>query len=187
MRILVHDFSGHPFQMQLSRELARRGHDVLHVDCASYSRPEKATSACTTTTTSCPCGRSISVCRSRSTPSTVASCRRLKYGREDSCVSRRRSDPMSSSRATIRCFAKWYAGRWCRAHFDAVGLLAAGHLQRRDGQCGRAHPGRRRAHCRGLPRDRAALTEVGRRGRADQLRLPAAARRRGMSIPPSVS
>ena len=37
MRILVHDFSGHPFQMHLSRELARRGHEVLHVDCASYS------------------------------------------------------------------------------------------------------------------------------------------------------
>lgn len=35
-RILVHDFSGHPFQVQLSRELARRGHDVLHVHCASY-------------------------------------------------------------------------------------------------------------------------------------------------------
>jgi glycosyltransferase involved in cell wall biosynthesis len=37
MHILVHDFSGHPFQMQLSRELARRGHRVLHVDCASYA------------------------------------------------------------------------------------------------------------------------------------------------------
>ncbi len=30
MRILVHDYSGHPFQAQLSRELARRGHDVVH-------------------------------------------------------------------------------------------------------------------------------------------------------------
>jgi glycosyltransferase involved in cell wall biosynthesis len=37
MRILVHDFSGHPFQVQLSRALARRGHEVLHVDCASYA------------------------------------------------------------------------------------------------------------------------------------------------------
>jgi colanic acid biosynthesis glycosyl transferase WcaI len=36
MRILVHDFSGHPFQAQLSRELARRQHDVLHLSCASY-------------------------------------------------------------------------------------------------------------------------------------------------------
>jgi colanic acid biosynthesis glycosyl transferase WcaI len=36
MRILVHDFSGHPFQVQLSRELARRQHDVLHLSCASY-------------------------------------------------------------------------------------------------------------------------------------------------------
>ncbi len=30
MRILVHDYAGHPFQAQLSRELARRGHSVVH-------------------------------------------------------------------------------------------------------------------------------------------------------------
>ncbi|MEV5309646.1 glycosyltransferase family 4 protein [Streptomyces sp. NPDC052610] len=36
MRILVHDYSGHPFQAQLSRELARRGHDVVHSTCAAY-------------------------------------------------------------------------------------------------------------------------------------------------------
>ncbi|HTA64219.1 MAG TPA: glycosyltransferase family 4 protein [Xanthomonadaceae bacterium] len=31
MKILVHDYSGHPFQVQLSRELARRGHGLLHL------------------------------------------------------------------------------------------------------------------------------------------------------------
>lgn len=36
-RVLVHDFSGHPFQAQLSRELARRGHQVRHVHCDSYT------------------------------------------------------------------------------------------------------------------------------------------------------
>ena len=36
MRILLHDFSGHPFQAELARSLAGRGHDVLHVRCASY-------------------------------------------------------------------------------------------------------------------------------------------------------
>jgi len=30
MRIGIHDFSGHPFQVQLSRELASRGHEVVH-------------------------------------------------------------------------------------------------------------------------------------------------------------
>jgi glycosyltransferase involved in cell wall biosynthesis len=35
MRILVHDYAGHPFQIELSRELARRGHDVVHAYCAS--------------------------------------------------------------------------------------------------------------------------------------------------------
>ncbi|RYJ01060.1 MAG: glycosyltransferase WbuB, partial [Actinomycetales bacterium] len=36
MKVVVHDFSGHPFQVQLSRELARRGHDVVHSSCAAY-------------------------------------------------------------------------------------------------------------------------------------------------------
>ncbi|HNA99367.1 MAG TPA: glycosyltransferase family 4 protein [Marmoricola sp.] len=36
MRILVHDYSGHPFQVELSRALAARGHDVTHSYCAAY-------------------------------------------------------------------------------------------------------------------------------------------------------
>jgi colanic acid biosynthesis glycosyl transferase WcaI len=36
MRVLVHDYTGHPFQVQLSRELARRRHDVLHLHCGSF-------------------------------------------------------------------------------------------------------------------------------------------------------
>jgi colanic acid biosynthesis glycosyl transferase WcaI len=36
MRITVHDYSGHPFQVQLSRELARRGHSVLHEYSSQY-------------------------------------------------------------------------------------------------------------------------------------------------------
>jgi glycosyltransferase involved in cell wall biosynthesis len=32
----VHDYSGHPFQVQLSRELARRGHVVDHQYCPSH-------------------------------------------------------------------------------------------------------------------------------------------------------
>lgn len=37
LRILVHDFAGHPFQIDLSRALARRGHDVLHAYCETYT------------------------------------------------------------------------------------------------------------------------------------------------------
>ncbi|MBO0908132.1 MULTISPECIES: glycosyltransferase [Arthrobacter] len=36
MRIQVHDFSGHPFQAELSRELAARGHNVDHVYSTQY-------------------------------------------------------------------------------------------------------------------------------------------------------
>jgi glycosyltransferase involved in cell wall biosynthesis len=35
-RLVVHDYSGHPFQVQLSRELAARGYHVLHLHCPSY-------------------------------------------------------------------------------------------------------------------------------------------------------
>jgi colanic acid biosynthesis glycosyl transferase WcaI len=36
-RVLVHDFAGHPFQIDLSRALARRGHTVRHVYCDTYT------------------------------------------------------------------------------------------------------------------------------------------------------
>lgn len=40
MRILVSDYSGHPFQVQLSRELARRGHIVRHTFSAAFQTPK---------------------------------------------------------------------------------------------------------------------------------------------------
>ncbi len=39
MRILLHDYSGHPFQVELSRELARRGHAVLHLYSSAIPSP----------------------------------------------------------------------------------------------------------------------------------------------------
>jgi glycosyltransferase involved in cell wall biosynthesis len=39
MRIIVHDYAGHPFEVQLSRELAARGHNVLHLYCGSTHTP----------------------------------------------------------------------------------------------------------------------------------------------------
>ncbi|GAA2081363.1 glycosyltransferase family 4 protein [Aeromicrobium halocynthiae] len=36
MRITVHDFSGHPFQAELSRSLARQGHEVEHLHAEQY-------------------------------------------------------------------------------------------------------------------------------------------------------
>jgi glycosyltransferase involved in cell wall biosynthesis len=40
MRIVVGDYSGHPFQVQLSRELSRRGHTVLHLHFADFQTPK---------------------------------------------------------------------------------------------------------------------------------------------------
>ena len=40
MRLLIHDFAGHPFPVQLSRKLAVRGHFVTHVYAAGLSGPK---------------------------------------------------------------------------------------------------------------------------------------------------
>ena len=36
MHVVVHDYFGHAFPAQLARELARRGHEVLHLHCSSF-------------------------------------------------------------------------------------------------------------------------------------------------------
>src|SRR4051812_28305758 len=36
MRLNLHDYSGHPFQAQLARYLAGRGHEVVHTYSAQY-------------------------------------------------------------------------------------------------------------------------------------------------------
>lgn len=40
IRILVNDYCGHPFQVELSRELARRGHEVLHAYSSDDQTPK---------------------------------------------------------------------------------------------------------------------------------------------------
>lgn len=40
MRIVVCDYSGHPFQIELSRCLAKRGHAVLHLHFAEFQTPK---------------------------------------------------------------------------------------------------------------------------------------------------
>jgi colanic acid biosynthesis glycosyl transferase WcaI len=42
MKILIHDYAGHPFQVDLSRELAKRGHDVVHAYFAGDPGPKGA-------------------------------------------------------------------------------------------------------------------------------------------------
>ncbi len=42
LKILVHDYAGHPFQVGLSEELAARGHNVIHAYFAQDSGPKGA-------------------------------------------------------------------------------------------------------------------------------------------------
>jgi colanic acid biosynthesis glycosyl transferase WcaI len=43
VRVVNHEYGGHPFGLHLSRELARRGHHVEHQYCASYTGGQGAT------------------------------------------------------------------------------------------------------------------------------------------------
>jgi glycosyltransferase involved in cell wall biosynthesis len=43
VRLVIHDYAGHPGQVHLSREMARRGHTVEHQYCASYTTGRGAT------------------------------------------------------------------------------------------------------------------------------------------------
>jgi glycosyltransferase involved in cell wall biosynthesis len=45
MRIVVCDYSGHPFQVELSRDLAARGHPVLHLHFADFQTPKGSLTA----------------------------------------------------------------------------------------------------------------------------------------------
>lgn len=113
MRIIVHDYSGHPFQVQLSRVLASRGHQVLHVHCVSYETGKGA------------------VARREGDPASFAvegidlggpfdrysGARRvhqeLAYGHAFThLASRFRPDVILSSNDPL--FAKAWAARWCR-------------------------------------------------------------------------
>lgn len=42
MKLFVHDYSGHAFPIQLSRELARQGHEVVHAYSAAIESPRGA-------------------------------------------------------------------------------------------------------------------------------------------------
>ncbi|MGE0660704.1 MAG: glycosyltransferase family 4 protein [Reyranellaceae bacterium] len=42
LKIVLHDYSGHPFQVELARELARRGHTVHHCYSDSMQTPQGA-------------------------------------------------------------------------------------------------------------------------------------------------
>src|SRR4051794_32197995 len=42
MKLLIHDFAGHPFEADLSRALARRGHDVTHAFCGGVTTGQGA-------------------------------------------------------------------------------------------------------------------------------------------------
>lgn len=56
MKILIHDYAGHPFQVQLSRALAKRGHQVLHLYSGSNQTPHGTLNKLNTDSENFNCG-----------------------------------------------------------------------------------------------------------------------------------
>lgn len=113
MRIIVHDYSGHPFQVQLSRNLAWRGHQVLHVHCVSYETGKGAVTRSEDDSVAFAV-EGIDLGRPFDRYSWARRVRQeLAYGRAFArLASRFRPDVILSSNDPL--FAKAQAARWCR-------------------------------------------------------------------------
>lgn len=144
MRILVHDYSGHPFQVQLSRSLAARGHDVLHVHCASYQTGKGAVFHRDGDPPNLEID-AIDLGRSFDRYSLARRLRQeLSYG---AAFGRRalRFDPEVILSSNDPLFAKTRAALWCRRHDvpwvfwlqDIYSVAMAAYASRRFGALGR--------------------------------------------------
>lgn len=143
-RILVHDYSGHPGQVELSRGLARRGHQILHVHCGSYQTGKGALE-------NRPGDPPTFTTRSVELPSTFARyaplrrlAQELDYGRRFSAVARRfQPDVVLSSNDPL--FAKAVAAGglgvsgvpWVFWLQDVYSVAMAAFAERRLGAVGR--------------------------------------------------
>lgn len=114
LRILVHDFAGHPFQVDLSRALARRGHQVHHVYCRSYTsgkgRFEIGPDDQGLSVTGIPVGQEFA----RYSPARRVA-QELAYGRRFAAVAARfRPDVVLA--CNVPLLAQTVAAQWCRRH-----------------------------------------------------------------------
>jgi colanic acid biosynthesis glycosyl transferase WcaI len=113
LRVVVHDYAGHPHQARLSRELARRGHEVLHLHCPSYRSGKGALSR----TASDPPGFAVEPVALDERFEKYAPWKRLRqecsYGRRlVERISAYRPDVVVSSNNPL--FSQQLLLRWCR-------------------------------------------------------------------------
>ena len=148
MRVLIHDFAGHPFQAHLSRELARRKHTVVH----AYSPDVTTGRGRLTRNEADPADlsfRAVQIGREFSRYSLLRRPRdELAYGRElVQCVGTFRPDVVASANAPLLSQRRLYARtRRQGAAFvywlqDLLGVGTGAELGRRLGPAGRI-PGR---------------------------------------------
>ena len=133
--VLVHDFAGHPFQVQLARRLARNGDQVVHAYCPSVQTPQGAVGGSDGSFTSRP----VDLGRSFSKYSTI---RRfvdeIDYGvRLGRLIVELRPRVVISANTPLLAAAMVHLV--LAVHADPGGVLAAGRLQRcaRNSTCAR--------------------------------------------------
>lgn len=142
-RILVHDFAGHPFQVDLSRAFARRGHQVLHVYCESYTSGKGRFDVGADEP-----GLSITALRvgqefARYSPARRVS-QELAYGRAFTQLAGE-FQPDVVLACNVPLLAQGVAARWCQRHDvpwvfwvqDLYSVAAAAEAENRAGRLGR--------------------------------------------------
>jgi glycosyltransferase involved in cell wall biosynthesis len=144
MRILVHDYAGHPLQVQLSRELARRGHDVVH---AFFARDSQRRGALMRLASDPPQFRILAVrlqtsARRRGVPNRLR--HEIVYGAKMSAAVRRiRPDVVLSANAPLLVQRRllWSSHRNSAAYVywlqDRIGVRQSAQARRRLGALAR--------------------------------------------------
>jgi colanic acid biosynthesis glycosyl transferase WcaI len=142
LRILVHDFAGHPFQVDLSRALAHRGHTVQHVYCQSYTSGKGHLDARqpNLSVVAVPAGESFA----RYSPARRAQ-QELSYGARFARVAAEfRPDVILA--CNVPLMAKMVSAAWCGRHRvpwvfwlqDLHSVAMAAEAENRAGRAGRA-------------------------------------------------
>jgi colanic acid biosynthesis glycosyl transferase WcaI len=165
-RVVVHDFAGHPFQIDLSRALAERGHAVLHVHCESYNSGKGGFGGVNELPNLSVVGLSVGSEFAKYSP--VRRCaQELGYGRRFAALAEA-FEPDVVVSCNVPLLAQRVSARWCERQGvpwvfwlqDLYSVAVSATAERRAGQLGRVVGQRFQALERSLLRQASAVVPI---------------------------
>lgn len=166
LRVVVHDFAGHPFQIDLSRALAERGHSVLHVHCESYTSGKGGFAGVNDLPNLSVVGLSVGAEFAKYAP--LRRCaQELGYGRRFAALAEA-FEPDVVISCNVPLLAQRVSARWCAQHGvpwvfwlqDLYSVAVSATAERRAGQLGRVLGQRFQALERSLLRQASAVVPI---------------------------